>query len=225
LPQGPVEDPFLIYQTSRKGERYPRPADAHRALWRDLDGLLLQDVGVAHARQPLIFDRAKKLPIEILNRLRVRAFGFDQDRAQVNDRQWHVAETPPVLAMVNDPAASAGVSRAREAAERVERHLVQALRTAWTAINDPSNGNGRPARSDIKPGPWPAVASSRYWFAAEQEFWRQVRGQEFDDTARQFVGLGLRVYDTVTDSARSPRARRAIENARGYIFRAAKTPT
>jgi CRISPR system Cascade subunit CasA len=225
LPQGAAQDPFLIYQTNRAGERYARAADAQRALWRDLDGLLLQDVGIAHARQPLVFEQAKKLPVEVVNRLRVRAFGFDQDRAKVNDRQWFAAETPPVLGMVNDLAVSREISRAREAAERVERHLAQALRTAWIAINDPSNGNGRPVRKDIKPGPWPALAASQYWFAAEQEFWRQVRDQDFHDTARRFVALGLRAYDTATDSVRGPRARRALENARGYIFRAAKTPT
>ncbi|MBF6063509.1 type I-E CRISPR-associated protein Cse1/CasA [Nocardia terpenica] len=225
LPQGPVQDPFLIYQTSRKGEPYARAADAGRALWRDLDGLLLNDVGTAHARRPVIFDQAERLPAAMLDRLRVRAFGFDQDRAQVNDRQWYAAETPPVLAMLNDPEASLAVSRAREAAERVERHLVQALRNAWTAINDPSNGNGRPARSDIKPGPWPAVASSHYWFDAEEQFWRLVRSKGFQDAARRFVGLGLRVFDAVTGDVSSPRAVRAVENARGYIFRAATTST
>ncbi|MBU3063156.1 type I-E CRISPR-associated protein Cse1/CasA [Nocardia sp. NEAU-G5] len=225
LPHGPAEDPFLIYQISQKGEVYPRPAVAQRALWRDLDGLLLKDVGIARRKRPAIFDQADRLPEDVLTRLRVRAFGFDQDRTQVNDWQWYSAETPPILGRWTEAAAMAGISRTREVAEQVERDLTSALRTVWTAINDPSNGAGRPARKekDIKPGPWPALASSRYWHAAEPVFWRRVQHNQFTDPAKEFVALAAGIYDTVTDAARSPRARRAIENNRGSIYRAART--
>ncbi|MBF6331870.1 type I-E CRISPR-associated protein Cse1/CasA [Nocardia transvalensis] len=225
LPHGPAEDPFLIYQVSQKGELYPRPADANRALWRDLDGLLLQDISIAKSRRPAIFDQAEHLPDGMLERLRVRAFGFDQDRAQVSDRQWYSAETPPVLAVLTDPQSVLAISRARAGAERAERHLVRALSNAWIAVNDPSNGNGRPTRKDIKPGPWPAIASSRYWHGAEDVFWHQVRTRNFDESARRFVDLALGIYDAVTAGTRSPRGIRAIENARGYIYAAAATST
>ncbi|MGO4612984.1 type I-E CRISPR-associated protein Cse1/CasA [Nocardia sp. 2YAB30] len=226
-PHPPVKDPFNIHQISKAGEIYARPANADRSLWRDLDALLLHDVGIEHRRRPEVLDLAERLPPELLTRLRIEAFGFDQDRTQVNDRQWFAAATPPMEDLLVDHAAAMAVSRAREAAERTHRHLDRALRNAWIAINDPSNGNGRPTRkeSDIGAGPWIAHAASRYWPAAEGEFWRQVSCRDFDDSARRFISLALAAYDRVTDQAgRRPRTRRAIERARGYIYRAADAP-
>jgi CRISPR system Cascade subunit CasA len=224
-PHSPVEDPYLIFQQNKQGELYARGADSGRALWRDLDALLLKDVGIEHRRRPRVFDAiAEGLSWELQDVLRVRAYGFDQD-GQTRDRQWFTAVTPPVLDLLNDPAAAAGVSRVREAAERAERHLRGALRTAWVAINDPSNGNGPPARKDIPPGPWPARAAARYWPQAEARFWRRVHDRDFDEAPREYVRLALAVYDQVTDQAGSrPRARRALERARGFIFQAAGTP-
>ncbi|MEU2032834.1 type I-E CRISPR-associated protein Cse1/CasA [Nocardia amamiensis] len=226
-PHGPVEDPFLIYQTSQKGEIYPRPADAHRALWRDLDGLLLRDVGIEHRRRPAICTLAEQLEPEVLDRLRIQAFGFDQDRAQVNDRQWYAAATPPVLDLLTDNTAAMRISRARETAERAERHLRAALRNAWVAINDPSNGDGRPKRNDIGTGPWPALAVNRYWPEAEREFWRQVwaaREGDIDQPGWPFIKAALAAFDEVTAQAASrPRTTRALERARSYIYRAAPT--
>ncbi|MDB4873165.1 MAG: CRISPR-associated protein Cse1 family, partial [Gemmatimonadales bacterium] len=214
------EDPYLVVQTNKQGELYARQASADRGLWRDLDSLLLEDVGIEHRTRPRVLDEAQHLPDELLDRLRVRAFGFDQD-GQTRNKQWYCATTPPVLDLLRDDAASAGVSRTREAAERAERHLRGALRTAWTAINDPSNGNGKPARKEIGTGRWPATAAARYWPLAEASFWRRVRTRDFDDPANEFVKLALEVFDQVTEQAGvRPRARRAVERARGYIFQA-----
>ncbi|MGK5551227.1 type I-E CRISPR-associated protein Cse1/CasA [Actinomadura kijaniata] len=220
----PVEDPYLVYQNNKQGEPYARPASAARALWRDLDSLLLKDAGVEHRRRPKVLDNLQILPKEQRERLRVRAFGFDQD-GQTRNKQWFSATTPPALLdMLDDQPAAAGVGRTREAAERVERHLRSALRAAWTAINDPSNGDGKPARKDIPEGPWPMTAAQRYWPAAEALFWKRVRDRDFDDPARSFISLALNVYDRVTDQAGArPRAKRAIERARGYIFQANNT--
>lgn len=227
-----VEDPFLIYQTSKAGQRYARFANADRALWRDLDGLLLDDAGIEHSHRPKVFAHAMQLDDpEVLEQLRVRAFGFDQDRAQTSDRQWYTATTPPVLRRLADPETAAALSRARIAAEMIARRMDRAVRTAWIAINDPGNGGpdslpadsrkAGPVRreSDIDPGPWVATAAARYWPTAEREFWRQIRDNDFDHPLRRFRTLGLQAFDETTDGAgHRPRTRRAIERARTLLF-------
>ncbi|MFF0607493.1 type I-E CRISPR-associated protein Cse1/CasA [Nocardia tengchongensis] len=217
-----AEDPYLIYQTSKKGESYARHADGNRALWRDLDGLLLQDIAVAGRRRPAVLDQAVHLPLEVLTRLRVVAHGFDQDRAQVSDRQWYTATTPAsVLTLLTEPATAAAVSRMRETAERLERHLRAALRNVWVAINDPSNGKGKPARTDISVGPWPELAANLYWPEAERVFYRRVHARDFDGAAKELRDKALDAYNRVTGQIASrPRAARAIELSRGYIFAA-----
>jgi CRISPR system Cascade subunit CasA len=218
-----VFDPYLVIQTSKQGTFYPRPAEGNRALWRDLDGLLGEDVGIEHRRRPAILDLAQQLPGGLLDRLRVRAYGFDQD-GQTRDKQWYTAATPPVLDLLKDDQAAAGVSRTREAAERTERHLRAALRNAWVAINDPANGDGPPARKDISAGPWPAQAAARYWPEAERAFWQRLHARNFTDPETDFIRLALRAYDEVTGSAAGrPRTARAVERARGYIFKARNT--
>ncbi|MBN6054466.1 type I-E CRISPR-associated protein Cse1/CasA, partial [Nonomuraea sp. RK-328] len=221
-PTPTVHDPYLVYQESRTGDVYARGARSERALWRDVDALLLHDVGDERARRPDVLDKAQTLPFETLDALRVRAFGFDQD-GQTRDRQWFTAITPAVLTLLQDPQSAEGVSRVRIAAERVGRHLRTALRNAWVAINDPSNGQGPPVRSDIPPGPWRDVGDALYWPRAEPVFWAKVSARDFDDPALDFIKLALRVYDDVTERAGSaPRARRAVESARGYLFAAHK---
>ncbi len=223
-PTAPVRDPYLIYQENPKtNDLYARGASSARALWRDVDALLLRDVTDDRARRPEVLDEAEHLPFDLLDALRVRAFGFDQD-GQTRDRQWFTAATPPVLSLMMDPEAAYGVSVTRVAAERVARHLRSALRTVWVAINDPSNGVGPPARKDVPAGPWREHAAARYWPQAENVFWRKVWARTFDDPALDFIQLALGIYDNVTEKAgSSPRARKAIERARGHIF-AARNP-
>ncbi|GEM33152.1 hypothetical protein NN3_41590 [Nocardia neocaledoniensis NBRC 108232] len=238
-PAWSADDPFLIYQLSKTGRRYPRYADADRALWRDVDGVLLDDVGYEHSSCPSVFARAKLLAdTQLLDALRVRAFGFDQDRAQATDRQWYTSTTPAVFGMVADRQAAVAASRARMTAEMVARRLDRAVRSAWIAVNDPSNGGvesvpvaspkAGPVRreSDIAAGPWQAAAAARYWPAAEREFWRQIREGDLDQASRRFRALGLRAFGATTERAgRRPRARRAIERARASMFDIGGTPS
>ncbi|GAA3446726.1 type I-E CRISPR-associated protein Cse1/CasA [Planomonospora venezuelensis] len=221
-PTSPAKDPYLVYQYSKTGSLYAKPADATRAIWRDVDALLLKNLGDQKSQLPMVFEDAVELPFDVLDNLRVRAFGFDQD-GQTRDRQWFTAITPPVLSLLKDMAGARGLSRTREAAERAARHLRGALRNAWVAINDPSDGNGLPARKDIPAGPWLERGAARYWSQAEQIFWRKVFERDFDDPGLEFVQLALRAYDAVTsDAGNSPRLVRAVERARGYIFAARK---
>lgn len=93
-----VEDPYLIYETPKnKDVPYARYARHDRAIWRDLDALLLQETGSGKTRRPAIFSDLLDPSLgELTERLRVRAFGFDQDGKTV-DHQWFTAATPPVL--------------------------------------------------------------------------------------------------------------------------------
>lgn len=216
----PAEDPYLVYQLNKQNEPYARQARADRALWRDFDSLILDDVGDEHRRRPAVLRDVEELRVSVLETLRVRAYGFDQD-GQTRDKEWTVAVTPAVLATAKDQRLAYAISAMRQTAERVERHLERALRNAWVAINDPSNGSGLPQRKDVSDGPWPARAAFRYWGAAERIFWRRVRRRDLDGAADEFLRLALQVYDEVTDTAGAiPRAKRAIELKRGYIFAA-----
>ncbi|MEI5100874.1 type I-E CRISPR-associated protein Cse1/CasA [Streptomyces sp. PmtG] len=93
----PRTDPYLLWQVSQQNNPYPRPAAASRALWRDLDALLLaQPSGTAQARRPEVFDTALEVSDACERPLAVRALGFDQD-GQAKDRQFVTGLTPPVL--------------------------------------------------------------------------------------------------------------------------------
>ncbi|MGW4102035.1 type I-E CRISPR-associated protein Cse1/CasA, partial [Streptomyces sp. NPDC004976] len=96
------EDDYLIWQISKQDNLYARPADSHRALWRDLDALLLIDPpGVAQPRRPKVFEWAVELPLD----LRVRALGFEQERSTAKDTQFVDSVTPPVLAFAEKRSA------------------------------------------------------------------------------------------------------------------------
>ncbi|MFC7512172.1 type I-E CRISPR-associated protein Cse1/CasA [Streptomyces thermocarboxydus] len=71
-------DPYQILDRRRDGDFQPREADGARALWRDLDSLLLEDSRQDARRPPAL----EHLPQWLLPKLRVRAYGFDQDGQQ-----------------------------------------------------------------------------------------------------------------------------------------------
>jgi len=207
-PHPEVHDPYLIYDTAKgKAAQYPRYARLDRAVWRDLDALLLHDTGQATSKQPQVFTDLPGIPHDTAAALQVRAFGFDQD-GQTIDRQWFTATTPPVLAMDSDDNYRYGhdVKVAREAAERVGLNLRHALKRAWAAI-------------DAGDGPWEQRGMTQYWAGAEDRFWRML-DQEFSYPDNAFIRVAVTVYEDVTSqhAARSARVTRAIEKARGGIF-------
>ncbi|WP_084962972.1 type I-E CRISPR-associated protein Cse1/CasA [Thermoactinospora rubra] len=218
----PGRDPYLIYQRSKQNQEYARPAKATRALWRDFDALLLEDVGDERASRPAVLRNAEELRDGLLPHLRVRAYGFDQD-GQTRDKEWTVALTPPIGDLITDYELARAVSDMRRLAERLELHLERALRNAWIAINDPSNGDSPPQRREVSEGPWPARGAFRYWASAERIFWERVQTRDFDKARNEFLHLALDVYDEVTSNAGAlPRAKRAIEQNRPYIIAALK---
>ncbi|MBD0670757.1 type I-E CRISPR-associated protein Cse1/CasA [Streptomyces sp. CBMA156] len=183
-------DPYLIWQTSKEGNSYPRPADSHRALWRDLDALLLKDpAGSARPRRPEVFRTA----LDVSDELRVRALGFEQD-GQAKDTQFVDAVTPPVLGLAEDrePTVAVEIGRLRVLGERYGSRLDRAAKKAWAAFTEAPK---------IRDCTWAVDAAARYWPAAEAEFWKRLGARDFDGAAVGFRILAEQAYDTVTHGA------------------------
>jgi CRISPR system Cascade subunit CasA len=223
-PHAPVEDPYLIYEMPKgRAVPYARYARRDRAIWRDLDALLLKDTGSGATRRPGVFEAL--LDPALAERLRVRSFGFDQDGKTV-DYQWFTATTPPVLSVRGTGdfgfayEYAAEIGDAHQAAERVAGDLKKALQRAWSALSDPANGQGK-GRTGGGDGPWLAPALARYWLAAEAAFWHMTdHPDEFGFPGNRFIRIALAAYEEATGhyAERGPRAARAIEKARGGIF-------
>lgn len=221
-------DPYLVYLVSKEGKPYRQPASADRAVWRDLDSLLSDQAG--HHYRPRLFDTwsgRAGVPRDVLNALRLRAFGFDQD-GQTRDRQWFTATTPAVVRWLQhrsgDPTGNArALARIRgavAAAERVGGILEQVLRGAWKASNSPGGGQGGAGETRSGAGPWLRRGTSRYWACAEQVFWRIAYGEDEGGAGtRGFVFTALDAYDEVTSPyCRSPRVAKVVERHRSRLF-------
>lgn len=199
-----AQDDYLIYQFTKDARPYPRPADASRALWRDLDALLLKSDD-RHLR-PQVFAGIRWLPQETRDGLRVRVFGFDQD-GQTRDKQFFTQTTPPVLQWLEEQQHdfAVGISAAHDAGELLGRNLGRALRAAWAALGDPGDGPTNSAqRRDAPDGPWVAVAEGRYWPQAEKAFWALLTDAEragdpasLADAADVFTRIAAAVYDGI----------------------------
>ncbi|MFI2609507.1 type I-E CRISPR-associated protein Cse1/CasA [Kitasatospora sp. NPDC018619] len=201
-------DPYLIWQTSRQGNTYPRPADSHRALWRDLDALLLEDpAGSAKPRRPTVFRTA----LDVSEDLRVHALGFEQD-GQAKDIQFVDALTPPVLGLAKEEELTIAVEigRLRVWGERYGERLDRAVKKAWTAFTEAPK---------IRDCTWAVDAAAHYWPAAEAEFWKRLGERDFDGAAAAFRILAERAYDTVTHGALGTnRGAKACIRARVELF-------
>ncbi|WP_240970406.1 type I-E CRISPR-associated protein Cse1/CasA [Actinacidiphila epipremni] len=221
----PRDDPYLIWQISQQGNRYPRPADSQRALWRDVDALLAHRVSDSDGSQPpLVFETADGL----WPHLRVRALGFEQE-GQAKNVQFVEAATPPILGKEEQlrPSSRQEVARLRQLGERYGRRLDRAVRRAYRTYVDDK-------KSDA--GAWSADAAARYWPAAEREFWDRFRqlqrrnsaGQDdsaadasldADATRSAFLRLAERAYDTVTERAgMTLRGAQAVSDARIELY-------
>jgi CRISPR system Cascade subunit CasA len=201
----PVTDPYLIYQVSKAGDPYPRPASLERALWRDVDALLLADVGEEHRSRPDVLGALEYAPEEFVAEIRVRVFGFDQD-GQARDKQTFIQQTPPVLRWLEtrDPAYVAWISAVRGVGEQIGGNLWNAVRLAWSHLADANDDGLSPPKRDASVGPWPAAAESRYWPQAERLFWQLVTSEantvargDVAEAAEAFARLAEAIYDDI----------------------------
>ncbi|MCD0447512.1 type I-E CRISPR-associated protein Cse1/CasA [Glycomyces sp. A-F 0318] len=167
-PAGPVLDPYLIVDTGRDGKFHARSADLDRSVWRDLDALMMDRADNA---RPAVFRHTRWIPAALRSQVRVRAYGFAQERAQQRDFGWYSATTPPVLQWFHehDPAMAVRFEQCRIAAETIGSALDHAAKRAWAEVA------GRDTIDRKKPGPWVSPALTGYWSAAEHTFWQLTR--------------------------------------------------
>ncbi|MEU6313791.1 type I-E CRISPR-associated protein Cse1/CasA [Streptomyces sp. NPDC047014] len=228
----PRTDPYLIWQVSQQGNVYPRPADATRGLWRDLDALLLAEAGgPAQPRRPPVFTTALEFADALEMPLAVRALGFDQE-GQAKDRQFVTGITPPVLAHAEtDNAGTApAAGRLRVLGEMYGRRLDRAVRRAHALYSD--DKKAKEAAS------WAERAAAMYWPRAQDEFWARFRGLDrsgallveagLDRAAarRAFLRLAEEAYATVTAPvSHTPRGAKAATQARIELYGGHRRPT
>ncbi|MGW5062669.1 type I-E CRISPR-associated protein Cse1/CasA [Streptomyces sp. NPDC004096] len=206
-----VRDPYQIVDRRKDGAFQPREADGARALWRDIGSLLLKDSQQDTQRPPCLED----LPKRLLPRLRVRAYGFEQD-GQQKDSVWFQSTTPPVLQWQEeaDPEMAYHVDRCHRVAEDAGSRLDFAAKVAWRIATDANADASPKAKLKIdqrKPGPWVSAALTRYWPSAEREFWRLTSSERTEaGIERPFVDAAL----TALDEAIGPVNRGDIRVAR-----------
>jgi CRISPR system Cascade subunit CasA len=196
-PSLPATDPYVITHTDpAKGAETRdtiRRADADRALWRDLDALLLAGDETTTVRRPVVFAHLNDLPEAVVRHLTVRVHGFDQD-PKVNDRAWYTASTPPLWpwAQEHDPVMAQRIAECRLAAETVAAVLARATTQAWRESTTPQTIPDRSRSKDRTRPLWTRHALAHYWPGAESVFWDLVIRRPHDFAypafARQATG-------------------------------------
>ncbi|MEU9059185.1 type I-E CRISPR-associated protein Cse1/CasA [Streptomyces sp. NPDC048430] len=216
-----VRDPYQILDRRKDGKFQPREADGARALWRDLDALLLKDDRQETQRPPAL----GVLPRTLLPTLRVRAYGFDQD-GQQKDSVWFASTTPRVLTWLeeNDAEMAHHIKRCHASAEEVGDRLDFAARVAWKIATDSHVDPSPKAKVKLdarKPGPWVSAALTRFWPEAETEFWQLTKPeQRTDRPLERFVQAALAALDeAIGPSSRADiRVARARHRARSMLL-------
>ncbi|QSB06525.1 type I-E CRISPR-associated protein Cse1/CasA [Natronoglycomyces albus] len=210
----PADDPYIPFQLNEKtGERYPRYAQADRAIWRDLDSLILHvpaEAPVSHPRVLVDFKGRPAIPDEVMRRLRIRAFGYEQD-GQTRDKAFFETTTPPVLSALDDPALEVRIERVHLAATQVGEQLRRTLRAAWVDLA------GKPK----KEAPWLAPAMAVYWSRAGEQFWRLIGTDEaLPALPNAFIRIATAVFEQATGAyGVSPVTISKLETHRSRLFR------
>ncbi|MYV38415.1 type I-E CRISPR-associated protein Cse1/CasA [Streptomyces sp. SID1328] len=213
----PVMDPYLNWLEGSKGQQYPQRAKVGRAVFRDLDGLLLHRPPGSTRRRPLIMDAIHDAPVAVLDHVGVTAYGFEQDRERAGgERGWYRAVTPAVLRLIRDEeTANAGrLAAVRERAELCADRLVWAVDSVWQETAVPAGGE----RADRSPLGERALAA--YWPAAESAFWLLLEQRAWDKAVAVFGQLAVGVYDRLTGEitdGHEPRTVRAVVRHRGKV--------
>jgi len=116
------------------------------------------------------------------------------------------------------------VKRCHTAAEQAGDRLDFAARIAWKIATDTSVDLSPKAKIKLearKPGPWASAALTRYWPAAEKQFW-QLTGPDrtINRVDRPFVDAALTALDEAIGQANRAdiRVARARHRARGLLL-------
>ncbi|MEW1675352.1 type I-E CRISPR-associated protein Cse1/CasA [Streptomyces noursei] len=201
-------DPFVI----ERDKGGPLRASHDRAVWRDLDALLLKrrPGSKTIVRRPTVFDTLAELPPELLSLLGVRALAWDQERTDRNNK-WYSSTTPPVLKYVEEhnPNGAAAIGASYEKAESAATRLNTALSNAWRAAHN--------TRDPKKLTHFVNTALTHFWERAEDEFWKSL-----GDTTRRpaFAALALETFDLSTRPLKgTARGMDGVARARGALLR------
>ncbi|PRW64770.1 type I-E CRISPR-associated protein Cse1/CasA [Actinopolyspora mortivallis] len=221
-PHGPVTDPFLVHHVGKNTELFPSPADADRAVWRDLEGLLTD---TPKSKRPQVLNNLDALVAEREWPIRITALGFDQDRSQAKDRQYFAGTTPVLLrpwrSLANpaiDPEPWERLRRSLEKAETTGSTLRTALSRAWWELSNTSS-NHRLRDNGVE---WLHTGMARYWSQAEELFWSIVLAPQrpTSSIANQFIRAGLSAYSEMTEYfPRTWNDRKVIEKHRALLWR------
>ncbi|MER6561923.1 type I-E CRISPR-associated protein Cse1/CasA [Streptomyces sp. NPDC001027] len=234
-PAYPATDPYLIIDTRpRAGAEQrdrPRRADADRALWRDLDALLLAGDENSTQRRPAVFDSLNDLPDPVRGRVRVRVCGFDQDGRTTNSI-WYTALTPPIWnrAEEHDPPAARRIASCRQAAEHLAALLRTRANTAWNETSTPAAAGGSPPapRRGQPTSRWARQALAWYWPHAEKVFWDLVH-HDADEASDPYPAFARTAVAALRQAVRPDLARHRMAGpalARAVrALRAAAAPT
>ncbi|MFF9480652.1 type I-E CRISPR-associated protein Cse1/CasA [Streptomyces sp. NPDC014733] len=212
-----VSDPYLNWLEGSKGQQYAQRADVARAVFRDLDGLVLHTAPGSVPRRPLITDAIHDVPVEVLDHVAVVAYGFEQSREKAGGEVgWYRAATPPVLRLIREEEkANAGrLAAARERAELCARRLEWAANSVWQDTAAPAD------EDDKGPTPWSKRALTAYWPRAEAAFWTLLDTRAWDEAPSVFGRIAVDVYDQVMRevvNADLPRTVRAVVQHRGKV--------
>jgi CRISPR system Cascade subunit CasA len=215
-----ADDPYVAYLFNKEGEPYPVYSVADRAIWRDLDALILkQRADSRHSRRPAVLEGLALLPFEampLLERLRIRAFGYDQE-GKVNDYMYFQANTPPVLSALLDTEFQNRVRAAHTDGATVGENLRYRLDAAWRDLVGPPKNMP----------PWSGSAMAEYWTEAEARFWEMILDDgPLPPLPNTYIRMAARAFETATDAyARSPRAIRILESHRSRLFHGWKKET
>ncbi|MER7811885.1 type I-E CRISPR-associated protein Cse1/CasA [Streptomyces sp900116325] len=230
-PKLQARDPYLIHHFDPDkpvSQRLtPRKADADRALWRDLDALLLAGDETSAVQRPAVFSTVNDLPGDLRARLRVRVCGFDQD-GKTNNRIWYTALTPPIWPWVqeNDPSVAKRIAECRIAADDTGSRLFKVSKEAWheTAFppRDTAGGKKMPRHMPA----WTLRTSAQYWPRAEATFWRLI-DQPSQPAPAAFAADAITALREVTRPAIAQhfRAARAVARAVATLRRASQRHT
>jgi CRISPR system Cascade subunit CasA len=218
-------DPYLSYRYDTKGTPIPRTADTGRDMWRDLPALLADPHGThrnpENWQQPLIATAIAELPVDVLTRLRMAAYGFVQHAFQPNNHDWNSALSPAVFEAAatnpHDPTAHeyltaipAWVATAEAEARVLSQALFRALRDGRGL--DPK---GEPVKA------WSQAATPAYWqqaFTAFDDALAAPDGAAFAatvlDAPARLRQITIALYDRTTGAVRDSRGLLAVTKHR-----------
>ncbi len=242
----PAVDPFVMHThvTDKTGREQikPVPADADRALWRDIDSLLAHiRPSASRAADPDAPSKSKQKGTtappqvfkdlsagigagpgaDVLRSARVRAVSCASKQA--SDVLWWAADSPfPLFRPAGESAlVHATVRAAHTDAESTYALLDRASRQMALAM---CAGNRKKAAGMR----WPMDARRLFWDEAEQVFWQAV-ADALDGTPHEsgrFLTVALAAYDEATAAAAmSPRGMQAVTSGRVILTRSRKNTT